>query len=298
MSFLFCHCFIRGICWFPGGYYMFSRGIPVKPYICRWHPAKQGTLPTVDRPLHIEDSKEGRCFHWYFDISRSCWNREGHDLLYRWSGGVAYVACFWKVFCKKGGLFWEKGWKVLFCDVGWCYSILIFSMSILGDQKNRKQVQNILCVHILYIHIIIILYIIYLKYMYRKVSFAWDCWNLPGNSTFFSYFSSWVTELKHSIGNWLTQHISCQEQENPSEQGRKSARLLNTSLCSLNRLLRKLQVLLVIVGPGLNLEVCRSFFLSFQKGEGWEFSGRWHVLLIRKLEVKLFHFSQIRRFTK
>eukprot|EP00438_Fugacium_kawagutii_P021413 Skav230571 [mRNA] locus=scaffold971:87859:99568:- [translate_table: standard] len=31
------------------------------------------------------------------------------------------------------------------------------------------------------------------------------------------------------------------EQENPSEQGRKSARLLNTSLCSLNRLLRKLQ---------------------------------------------------------
>ena len=33
-----------------------------------------------------------------------------------------------------------------------------------------------------------------------------------------------------------------QEQENPSEQGRKSARLLNTSLCSLNRLLRKLQV--------------------------------------------------------
>ena len=32
------------------------------------------------------------------------------------------------------------------------------------------------------------------------------------------------------------------EQENPSEQGRKSARLLNTSLCSLNRLLRKLQM--------------------------------------------------------
>lgn len=31
------------------------------------------------------------------------------------------------------------------------------------------------------------------------------------------------------------------EQENPSEQGRKSARLLNTSLSSLNRLLRKLQ---------------------------------------------------------
>lgn len=32
------------------------------------------------------------------------------------------------------------------------------------------------------------------------------------------------------------------EHENPSEQGRKSARLLNTSLCSLNRLLRKLQM--------------------------------------------------------
>lgn len=32
-----------------------------------------------------------------------------------------------------------------------------------------------------------------------------------------------------------------EEHENPSEQGRKSARLLNTSLCSLNRLLRKLQ---------------------------------------------------------
>merc|ERR1719265_2675480 len=31
------------------------------------------------------------------------------------------------------------------------------------------------------------------------------------------------------------------EHENPSEQGRKSARLLNTSLSSLNRLLRKLQ---------------------------------------------------------
>ena len=36
------------------------------------------------------------------------------------------------------------------------------------------------------------------------------------------------------------QHLD-QEHENPSEQGRKSARLLNTSLCSLNRLLRKLQ---------------------------------------------------------
>ena len=229
----------------------------------RGYPTADKKKSTVDRPLHIEDSKEGRCFHWYFDTSRSCWNREGRDLLYRWSGGVAYVACFWKVFFSiRDGLFWETGWKVLFCDVGWCYSILMFSMSILGDQKNRKQVQNILCVHILYIYILNI-YI----YMYRKVTFARDFLKSTRKLNiqillFFSYFSSWVKELKHSMVNWLTQHISRQEQENPSEQGRKSARLLNTSLCSLNRLLRKLQVLLVILGPGLNLEVRRSFFLG------------------------------------
>jgi len=100
---------------------------------------------------------------------------------------------------------------------------------------------------------------------------------------FFSYFSSWVKELKHSMVNWLTQHISYQEQENPSEQGRKSARLLNTSLCSLNRLLRKLQVLLVILGPGLNLEVRRSFFWVIPKKLGWEFSRHWHVLFNKEI---------------
>lgn len=84
------------------------------------------------------------------------------------------------------------------------------------------------------------------------------------------------------------QHISCQEQENPSEQGRKSARLLNTSLCSLNRLLRKLQVLLVEIlgfpgGPGLNLEVGRSFFLGDSK-KVWEGNSPDLSMFIRKLE--------------
>lgn len=97
------------------------------------------------RTIHIEDSTEGRCFHRYFDISRSCWNREGRDLP-RWSGGVG-VACFWKAL-EKGRAFREKCWKVLFCDVGLCHSILMFSMSILGDQKNRKQVQTILYIYI------------------------------------------------------------------------------------------------------------------------------------------------------
>lgn len=88
-----------------------------KPYICRWHPAKQGTLPTVDRPLHIEDSEEGRCFHRYFDISWSCWNREGRDLprsgVVEWRLGKA---------CKKR-FFWERFlilFGLAFCDVGFC----------------------------------------------------------------------------------------------------------------------------------------------------------------------------------
>lgn len=210
----------------------------------------------MDRPLHIEDSKEGRCFHWYFDISRSCWNREGRDLLYRWSGGVAYVACFWKVFFfQKGmGFFGRKVERYYFVMLVGVIRFSCFRCQFWEIKRTENRCKTSFAyIYYIYIHIhIIFIYISNIcieKYLLQGIF-----WNLPGDSTFFSSFSSWVKELKHSMVNWLTQHISYQEQENPSEQGRKSARLLNTSLCSLNRLLRKLQVLLVILGPGLNLD--------------------------------------------
>ena len=166
--------------------------------------------------------------------------------------------------------FFNKGWAFLGDRLKgiilWCWLVLfdshVFDVNFGRSKEQKTGAKHPLRTYIIYIYILNI-YI----YMYRKVTFARDFLKSTRKLNiqillFFSYFSSWVKELKHSMVNWLTQHISRQEQENPSEQGRKSARLLNTSLCSLNRLLRKLQVLLVILGPGLNLEVRRSFFLG------------------------------------
>ena len=119
---------------------LFAAGILGRGY------PKRKEKSTVDRPFTLRTPRKGGASIGTLTLVDLAGTEK--DVTYhRWSGGVG-VCFLLESLRKKGGLFWEKGWKVLFCDVGWCYSILMFLMSILGDQKNRKQVQNILYVHI------------------------------------------------------------------------------------------------------------------------------------------------------
>lgn len=82
-------------------------------FISRWHPGKRVPYrgqekSTVNRPFTLRTPRKGGASIGTLTLVDLAGTEK--DVTYCTGGvvGLEFV-CFWKVFCKKGGLFWEKG---------------------------------------------------------------------------------------------------------------------------------------------------------------------------------------------